>query len=518
MPANSCMRSKNIRKWCLIIVGSVIWSLTMVKSGLNYSYGIGFWGPNGHDGIWHLALAGSLSHFSLEMPVFAGQVIQNYHIGFDLFLAFLHLVTRIPISSLYFQVLPPLFAVSIGYLTYSLVNLWKHDSAAAWWAAFFVYFGGSWAWLLNSGESLFWSQQAISTLVNPPFALSLIILLLSLISMLKNKFYSTILLFAILPQIKIYAGILAFSGLLVISIYRRKYFKTLILSALLAALLYLPLNSHSSGLVVFRPFWFLQSLFTPDRLNWPRFYSALQTYYSGRILFKGFFAYFFALLVFLLGNFGTRIFFLKSLKITGLLDYLFLPAMLLGLLFPMFFLQQGTPWNTIQFFYYTLFIASIYSGIAVSRFPKIVLILIAIITLPTTVLTLNDYLPSRPPAKISRDELAALDFLSRQPHGVVYTLPFDKQKADAAIQYPPRPLYLYESTAYVAAYTGQPVYLEDTVNLNITGYNWQPRLLPPMSDGKITYYYLTSNVIFPNTRLIYSNPEIKIYRSDIFVN
>ena len=40
---------------------------------------------------------------------------------------------------------------------------------------------------------------------------------------------------------------------------------------------------------------------------------------------------------------------------------------------------------------------------------------------------------------------------------------------------PPRPLYLYESTAYVSAFSGQPVYLEDEVNLDITGYDWKAR-------------------------------------------
>ena len=44
-----------------------------------------------------------------------------------------------------------------------------------------------------------------------------------------------------------------------------------------------------------------------------------------------------------------------------------------------------------------------------------------------------------------------------------------------AVANPPRPLYLYESTAYVSAFSGQPVYLEDEVNLDITGYDWGAR-------------------------------------------
>ena len=62
----------NLKKWLLIIIGTISWSWTMVKSGWIYSYGMGFWGANGHDGIWHIALIESLARGSLQMPVFAG--------------------------------------------------------------------------------------------------------------------------------------------------------------------------------------------------------------------------------------------------------------------------------------------------------------------------------------------------------------------------------------------------------------------------------------------------------------
>jgi hypothetical protein len=63
--------------------------MTMVRSGLTYSFGIGFWGANGHDAIWHLALINSLSKGNFLMPVFSGWNIQNYHIGFDLLMSWI---------------------------------------------------------------------------------------------------------------------------------------------------------------------------------------------------------------------------------------------------------------------------------------------------------------------------------------------------------------------------------------------------------------------------------------------
>src|SRR3990167_2839260 len=172
----------------LVLMGTIIWSSTMVKSGLIYDYGMGFWGPNGHDGIWHIALIKSLVRGSWEMPVFAGEALRNYHVGYDLLLALISRMTRLNPILLYFQILPPLLALLIGILTYKFVLNWKDSKPQALWATFFVYFGGSFGWIVNllrtgklGGESMFWAQQGISTLINPPFALSLVIMLLGLI-------------------------------------------------------------------------------------------------------------------------------------------------------------------------------------------------------------------------------------------------------------------------------------------------------------------------------------------------
>src|SRR3990167_5784954 len=149
----------------LVLMGTIIWSSTMVKSGLIYDYGMGFWGPNGHDGIWHIALIKSLIRCialpleclrnGVEMPVFAGETLKNYHIGYDLLLAFISRITGISPTALYFQIFPPVLALLIGVLTYKLVLDWRSSKSQALWATFFVYFGGSFGWLvslLRSGE------------------------------------------------------------------------------------------------------------------------------------------------------------------------------------------------------------------------------------------------------------------------------------------------------------------------------------------------------------------------------
>jgi hypothetical protein len=429
--------------------------------------------------------------------VFAGERLQNYHIGFDLLIALISKTTFIPVHTLYFQIIPILLAILIGTLSYLFILNWKDSSKAALWSTFFVYFGGSFSWILGKGESAFWSQQAVTTLINPPFAMSLVFILAGLLTLQKivkkyslKLFLLTVILFGTLIEIKAYAGVLCLGGLFVVAIYNYfqnrsvLFLKIFIASLILSVILYVPLNKASAGLLVFQPFWFLESLMgLTDRLNFQRFYSAMLNYRSGQNYLKMIPAYIVAFGIFLIGNFGTRaiggLWFLTELKNIKKLNSfsLFIMSVIsAGILIPMLFLQKGTPWNTIQFFYYSLFLLSFVAGVVVSRLNSIALILLILLTVPTTYITLKEvYIPGRPPSKIAREELEALKFLSGQPEGTVLTKPFDEFKAKAAENDPPRPLYLYESTAYVSAFSKKPTFLEDEVNLDITGYEWDFR-------------------------------------------
>lgn len=491
----------------IIFLGTLVWSATMVKSGLVYSYGMGFWGPNGHDGIWHIALINHFANGDFNMPVFAEEGLKNYHIGFDFIVALVQRLTTIPALELYFQVIPPLMAFFVGFLTYKFVKEWRNSNVQAVWATFFMYFGGSWGWLINllrgngiTGESMFWSQQAISTLVNPPFALSLIVMLLGLIYTLRfiKKESTSILLpaflFGILIEVKVYAGLLALGGLLVVGLWqffknrKSEVAKLFLASFGVAVILFLALNRQSVSLVVFKPLWFLETMMgLSDRLGWTKFYSAMTNYRLAGQWVKAFMAYGLAFLVFWFGNLGTRVVkepllfgWIKNYKKLGFVEIFLSSVIVAGVVMPMLFLQRGTPWNTIQFIYYSLAFSGILAGVYLGEYIEknkslLFPVVVVLLTLPTTLGTLMQYLPSRPPAMLSNDEISALAFLENQSNGTVLTYPYDEKKAQEAISRPPRPLYLYESTAYVAALSGKAVYLEDQVNLDITGYDWQTR-------------------------------------------
>jgi hypothetical protein len=482
----------NLSLIIVLLLGALAWSVTMVKSGWIYPFGMGFWGANGHDGIWHIALINNFAKGVINVPVFAGYVLQNYHIGFDLLVAFLFKITRVPVVNLYFQILPPIFAFLIGFLTYKFVLLLTDSKKSGVLAAFFTFFGGSFAWVVGKGESAFWSQQQISTLVNPPYALSLIFILLGLIALIKYQntrkisflAFSSIC-FGLLIEIKVYAGVLILGGLLVSGIWRKlkeKKWDFLIVfacSLAVSLIIFMPSLKGSSKLVVWQPFWFLETMMgATDRLNWVRFYSAMTTYKSGGVFLKGILAYSVAFVIFIVGNFATRLLAFKNINLKKLtsLDLFFWSVILAGIIIPTFFLQKGTPWNTIQFFYYSLFFSGILAGIFVAKLNKWILVLVVALTIPTTIISLKDiYLPGRPPAMLSNEELSALKFLGSQPDGIVLTYPFDVNKAKEAEVNPPRPLYLYESTSYVSAFSGKTTFLEDEVNLDITGYDWRTR-------------------------------------------
>lgn len=494
----------NLAIFAIILLGTLVWSLTMIRSGLcfdkNCQSGIGFWGANGHDGIWHLALIRSLSSGRLDNPVFAGEPLKNYHLGYDYLLALINRFFGVSPSILYFQIFPPILAFLIGFLVFKLVLKMTKNKIFAFWSLFFVYFGGGFGFLVSliregrfAGDSMFWAQSQASTLLNPPYAFSLIFLILGLLFfdnyLKKGKWrfaLLTIISWSFLSQVKIYSFLLLalslFSFVFLRKSYFRKVFAVLLGVLFFNFLVYFPINGFSSSIIEFRPFWFLETLMAfPDRLGWTKFYQAMTTFLLSGSYVKASILYLIAFFIFFFGNLGSRflsllVLFKKKNDIT-----LFLSLIIFwGIVLPLFFVQKGTAWNTIQFFYYSLFFLSVFAGIELGklilkfRYPVFLIFLFLIFTLPATVTTLGHYLPRLPQSRLPREEIEALNFLSQLPRGKVLSLQIPGVVYDDYIF--PTPLYVYDSTSYVSAFSGKEVYLEDLVNLNIMGYDYKIRL------------------------------------------
>lgn len=554
-----------------ITVASLLFSMTMLRSGRLYDFGMGFWGPNGHDGIWHISLIEQLSNGLLpKNPVYSGEVLTGYHWGFDLLAAVVSKITFLSAIDIYFRLLPILLAFLIGILGFKLAFLVTKRKSIAFWFVFLNYFAGSFGWMVTlarnrtiGGESLFWSMQSVSSLINPPFALSIALTFLAMIIWLKKRVDRKLIwailagiLFGLLMGVKVYAGILTIASLFSLWGFNKLYHKekasfdfVVCLTAGITSVLVLGIMGVFSGGVslVFKPFWFIHSMIESlDKLYLPKV-AILRFNLSHQLLS-------FKLIVFLLlesalvclflaGNLGTRIFgFLAVVKKftekqIEEFDKFSLLLFFYSFFLPLFFVQKGTTWNTIQFFYYFLLFANFYLATFIVNFWKkrtffslLFIITLIIFTVPTTFSTLKDYFGFPPPSAISYPELFGLDFLRKQPAGAILTFPFDKYKKDNLAT--PIPLYLYETTAYVSALTGKQTYLGDEMNLEITGYHWEERLKQVrkfftagnkdlarkfLLDNDIKYLYLVNDQKFflqegdLGIKMIFDNGQVKIY-------
>jgi hypothetical protein len=564
--------TKHLPLGLVLLFGVTLSSLPVFFSGRYYpQWGISFWGPNGHDAIWHLSLITQIDqHLPPSHPVFSGHLLTNYHWGYDLFVS---LITRVlpflDLTDIYFRFIPVVFALLLGILSYKFTLILSKNRLTAVYFAFLNYFAGSFGWVVTliqsrqlSGESLFWAMQPISTQLNPPFAFSLLLLLLILILWLRlfssksiswPKLFCLSLLVGSLAAIKVYAAILILGSFWLFFFWRslttrqisKDYLYFNVLSTFWSILfLYLLGSLGGSSLLVFQPFWFSHSLIeSTDKLYLPqlaslRFNLAANPFtYKLPVLIA---IEVFLVIIFFVGNLGTRIigiFHFFSPKFgfkTSPLDQLLFIFFLISALIPILFVQKGTPWNTIQFLYYFLFVANYYFAQTLTRltsfsFPLAVFILLS--TIPTNFDTLKGYLGNPPPASLPTNEIKALEFLRHQPQKIVLTYPYDpypKQKMKTPI-----PLAFYETTAYVAAFSHHPLYLGDEMNLDITGYNWRPRRQQSLEffnskniftargfllNNNIDYLYLLESQNLPfspsdlQIKLIYDQDSVRIFQ------
>lgn len=546
----------------VIVASSVLLSLTMFRSGLNYDFGIGFWGPNGHDAVWHLSLINQLKiNVPPANPIFSGYTLSNYHWGYDLVVALISKLIKIYPSILYFQILPIVFAIAIGLLSYKLSRLLTNNHLTSLLFVLFNYFSSSFGWIVTliksgqiGGESMFWSMQSASTLLNPPYALSLIILLWGLILWFRHKDSNSIVwgfvigfILSLLCYVKVYSAILiglSLSIYFIISFFKSKNISrfNLFVCLSMAVISIIILKSlgvlGSETLIEFKPFWFTRSMIESiDKFYWPKLASFRynQTNFLITIILELFLVF-----IFLVGNLGVRIFgiykiiskFIKKQIKTE--DWLFFPILIISFSLPLFFVQKGTAWNTIQFFYYFLFIFNFYLAQYISSIysnNKIIAILLVILASLGSFGTLKDYFGNPPPSALPTSEVLALNYLKNQPNGNVLTYPYDKYLKNS---FPtPIPLYAYETTAYVSAFSEKPVFLEDEMNLDITGFDWKKRREKSLTfydtddkflargflvNNNISYIYLVKDQGFKISEAdlqvdqIYSQDDIKIFK------
>ena len=521
----------------------VVQILPVIKSGSNIPGGIGFWGPNGHDGVWHLALINHISNpFVIKMPIFSGETLKNYHPFFDIIISYVGKISNLPTSVLLFQIFPILSTIFYLYFSFKIGKIISKSDKGGIILMLLNTLNNSFGWLVNlvkyknfEGESLFWAMQSPSNQLNPPYILSLVLLLwlthiLLSVKSLSNKNLLTISLILIfLPIIKAYSAIPAFIIFFLYILKIKRYYKTFAISLIISIVLFLQFNKNSSSLLIWQPFWFIRSLFeSTDKLFIPRFANLAQASGIKLIIF-----YAIGIPIFYLGNFAFRLLsIIKPLPKSWFSTSLYLSIILLSAI-PLFFIQSGTSWNTIQFLYYAIFLLNIPLAYYLSQTNLAIPTFIIILQLLPLLASLPQYLGKTPPSYISNDEFKCLNYLQQQPPSIVLTFPYDAYLKDKMTT--PLPLYVYATTSYVAAYSSQTTYLEDEMNLANSGYDWKSRRLAAdkffkqenifqdrgfLLNNRIDYIYLARlqiektslNIKNLYINLVYSNPDCQIYK------
>jgi len=482
----------------LTILGTVFQGVAMFRSGAMYDFGIGYWGPLARDGVWHEALVGQLTKsFIPQNPGLAGFPLTNYHYFYDLLIAIIHKF-GIPSNFLIYRFLPVILSVALGIGTYKLAQVLFKDKLVSYLAVFFAFFASSFGWIASlikheqiGGESTFWANQPVSMNLNPPYAISLVIIIFCILlidSYIKKggflKAVAIIVLSGTLIGFKVYAGVILLGGLFVLTAKRliidkdKKLIPVFIFSSLITLAIFLTQDRLSLGLLQFNPFWLINTMIDAgDRVGIPNFTLRRFAY-----LAEGKWPYLIALeficfLIFFVGNLGTRVvgFWKFDRKNMGKdLPMFILSMMVISFIPPLLFTQKGNPWNIVQFFYYFLYFAGLFAAVSVRKLPLWIAVIVILITPISSAATFRSWLYPNPPAYLSVGEYNGLKFLSTQDDGIVLKHPFN-QGARSGFK-DPYPLSVYADNAYVSAHSAKSVFIEDVEQQVVLNTNHKERL------------------------------------------
>lgn len=554
----------------VFIIGVIGQVAVNAPSGFPYKDGIYFYSSHGHDGIWHLALMEQMHKniFPFQDPEFAGSQLQNYHFFVDLLMSEFSRMFYFSNLDIYFRFMPVVFSILLGLASFIFVRTWSKSELTGIWAMFFTYFAGSFGYLLYipthkslGGESIFWVSQTQSVLGNPPHAAAFIIVISFLFCLLKylnNRKIGYFLLCAFFSgsviEFKVYAGVLLLGGLLALSLVElfKKSYSVLILfltTLAFSLVIYLPNSANSQDFLIWQPWWFIRTMVVaPDRLNWLDLELRRQTYIAENNWKRVIQVELTAFLIFLIGNLGMRFLGFWAIfnqarqhRLKDSFNLFFLVITLASFFIPVFFLQKGVAWNTIQFNQYFILLFGFLAALSVQEILKLfknryaivlVSLIIIVLAVPTQVGLLWQFYSNLPLSKVSYPELEALAFLNKQNQGVILTAPFNQYERDK-YHVPPIPIYAWYDTGYVSYFSGKQTLISDSEQVNIMGYgadtitkerqkafeSADPNIINKfLKNYKIDYVYLAWDQKFAtesatiNMDLIFDNKDARVYR------
>ncbi len=538
-------RKINLDVLPLIIVFLTVFvcSLISINSGDEVSGGLRMVGANAQDGLNFLALEQNLQKsIPPENPTYAGVLVSNYHYLVYVLISAVGFITKIPLPILNFKIISPFFVLLYSASVYFLIyKITKNKLSAIGGvlltslASNFYYMAFLVSPLAAIFPSVFWVNEYLTRMVNPQLLFSYIVILSILLIFVysdKKNNWSFILITGVLIgsliAIKAFAGILVLGALFILSIFgliKKDFFhiKLFISSVFFTGVFYLLTGNKPGSILIFSPLWFIKNMYeTKDHLNLSDWELRRQTYLSKGNFIRIIQLYGQGLGVFLLGNLGGRLlgflsFDKKDERGVKDVKLILIFLSLFSIVLPLTFLVKGTAWNSIQFFYYSVFSLSILTTLFLSRVyirNKIIgfsfFAIIFLTLIPGVYYSTNEYLQQKDQIMFPSYLYKATLFLKTRPDGVVLVDP------------------AYTNNSFISAISGKTIFFADEMWLSVQLVPFSNRknevnefFASPifntefLAKNHIKYIFTSSNqnkkFSEPKVKEIYTNENITIY-------
>lgn len=393
---------------------------------------------NSHDALWHIALQESIKKsIPPENPIFSGSNLSGYHYFTDIYLAQISLLSGLDTSLLYINFFPIFLALLFSTTLYLLFLEFTKNEKTSFLTTLLAIFGSGFAYMApllfrnaTFSQSVFWLDQPVRLLINQQLVLSLCVVNVILFLFLKSikKYWILVgVLLGSLVGIKVYGLVVMLLGLGAVALLRIKHereaFKAIVLSLIIAAIALFFAGAGQKSPFIIEPGWFVRSMFASgDRLNYSEWEIHRQLFENTGNYLRLFLHWIYGIAVFLFGNYGVKLlglllpllfFWTKTGKDRNRTNLIFLIVISLSAMFlPLILLQQGIVWNSIQFMHYATIPLILLILFFLNRFSSknqiLILSLLLLISLPTTIMTLNQNFQSSNYERVGADIIGDL--------------------------------------------------------------------------------------------------------------
>jgi len=432
----------------IVLSGMVVQLSSVWFNGILFDKGLFFCCAHVPDIFLHLALTNELvKHFPPFEPGMYGTYVQNYHYWGNLVISELIRVFNLPLIPIQYQYSTVFLSLFLGFTAIVFGQLINLEKSFIKWLTFFLYFGGDLVFLLLLilGKGMDFGMSSMEDgakfLANPPRAFAVVVFFagLSLFYLwLKRKNLKSGILMALLfgtaIGFKVYIGIFALTGLAALSFYflLKKDFKMLlpvILTILISAIVYFPVNSNAGGLF-YTGLWRFEDFIVQPKLGLQRLELARRIFYDHQNWIRVAIQESIYISLFTFSIFGSKLFGIfqskKSIsKFPAELNVLLITGIIVSLIGGSFFQQRTGGANTFNFLVNIFIIGSIYTALSCSFWiskvnNKIKIFAVLIIILLTVPRVLNQtyfnfkliYLKDS--NTIENKEIQALDFIKNE--------------------------------------------------------------------------------------------------------